>query len=395
MTLDQDKLKIIYNTLKEFDVDSWVIVGRETDMNSEPILPVLGDVEFIIDTAFIFTKEGKMSALVSPLDYEAYIRMEGIDEVVAYETLKQGFTDFFKENRAPKMALNFSENDPASDGLSLGLYNMLKEAMKEADYHPEIISSYPVVNKVRGIKTPAQIEKITHAAQEAQKIFEAAADFIKKGTTSVDISNFFHDKTAEIGAQTSWTYSQCPGVFVGPNSPIGHMAPVEIEVEGGMLINVDYGVKIDGYCSDNQRMYYVLKDGETDAPQEVKDLFNINKTAIQKAFEAMKPGITGFEVDKIARDYIVANGQKDYNHALGHQVGHACHDGGTLLANRRKRYNRPELIDTPIDAGNVFTLEPSFMTPYGNVGIEEMVVVTENGCEPIIPFQEELFLIKL
>lgn len=394
MTLDQDKLKIIYQTLNECNVDSWIVVGRETDMNSEPVLPVLGDIEFIIDTAFIFSKDGTMTALVSVLDYEGYVRMDGIDKVVAYETLKQGFIDYFKENKANVLALDFSENDPASDGLTVGLYNTLQAAMKEADYAPEIVSAYPIVSKVRGIKTPAQIEKITYTAQQAQKIFDEAAKFIKKGTTSLEIQKFFHDKAKEIGAETSWTYSQCPGVFVGPNSPVGHMAPVEIVVEGGMFINIDFGLKINGYCSDNQRMYYVLKDGEEDAPQQAKDLFNINKTAIYNAYKGLKPGVTGFEIDKIARDFIIASGKKDYNHALGHQVGHACHDGGTLLANRRKRYNRPELIDTPLDEGNVFTLEPSFMTEYGNVGIEEMVVVTKDGARPIIPFQEELYIIK-
>lgn len=395
MTLDQDKIKIIYEALNEFDVDAWLIMGRESDMNSEPILPVLGDIEFIIDTAFIFEKTGKLTALVSVIDLEGYKRMDGIDEVIPYETLKQGLADYFKENKHKVLALNFSENDPSADGLSVGLYRTLLGAMEMADYKPEMVTSYPIVNKVRGMKTPAQIEKITYAAEEAQKIFEKAATFIKKGTTSLDISDFFHEETAKIGAATSWTYSQCPGVFVGPDSPVGHMAPVEIEVKGGMFINVDFGVKIDGYCSDNQRMYYVLKDGETDAPEEAKRLFHLNKTAIQMAFEALKPGVKGVDIDKIARDYLVENGQKEYNHALGHQVGHACHDGGTLLAPRKKRYNRPELIDTPLDEGNVFTLEPSFFTEFGNVGIEEMVVLTKDGARPIIPFQEELYLIKL
>ena len=80
MKLNKEKLPIIYESLKKNGIDAWLTVGRETIMKSEPVLPVLGDLSFIIATTIIFTQE-KCIAVVSPLDIEAYKGMEGIDDV--------------------------------------------------------------------------------------------------------------------------------------------------------------------------------------------------------------------------------------------------------------------------------------------------------------------------
>ena len=193
----------------------------------------------------------------------------------------------------------------------------------------------------------------------------------------------------------SWADSQCPGVSVDPNVPSGHMGIISTPIVKGYLINIDYGVKKDGYCSDIQRMYYVLKDDEDDAPEEVKEAFYLVRDAIKAAKEFMRPGVTGFEVDQVARHMIVDMGYDSWNAALGHQVGHVTHDGGTILANRRPRYNKPELIDTPLQVVNVFTIEPGVEVAAGSKGIEEDVVITENGTEYLVEPQRELILIRL
>ena len=396
MNLDKDKLKTIYRCMNEQGVDAWLIVGRETAMNSEPILPVLGDMDFIIHTGLMFTADGKLHAVVSPLDIQGYLVMDGVDEVIEYVTMEQGLTDLIKKLQPKNIALDYSD-DPASDGLTYGQYRMLERAFANAGFTGEVLSAEKLVNKVRGMKPKPQIAKIEHATVEALKIFEAAASFIKKGTTSTDIFHFFQQTAFDKGYGMSWADSQCPGGFVGPEAPRGHMAPPTIEVGKGMLINVDYGVRIDGYVSDNQRMYYVLKDGEDDAPAEVKKYFEQEKHAIRLALAAMKPGVTGFEVDKICRDYLVEEcGHPTFTHATGHMVGHECHDGGAILAPRFPRYDRPELIDTPLEVGNVFTIEPSFPTPYGVMAMEEMVVIGEDGvCRFLGAPQEELYLIRI
>ena len=396
MYLDKEKLPIIYEALTENDVDAWLITGRESIMKSEPILSVLGDMDFIIATTLIFTAAGKCIAIVSPLDVEGYKLIEGIDEVVEYQTtMEESIYEVFSKLKPKTLALNYCSSDAAADGLTVGMYRMLERVFERLDHTMQTVSAFPIVSDVRGRKTSSQIEKIRHCAVKADEYLRRVPEICKKGTTSLDIFNFLHDVAYKDGYGMSWADSQCPGVSVDPNVPSGHMGIVSTPIKEGYLINIDYGVSKDGYCSDLQRMYYVLKENEDDAPEEVKKAFYLVRDAIREAKEFMREGVTGFQVDQIARHKIVDEGYDSWNAALGHQVGHQTHDGGTILANRRPRYNRPELIDTPLRVGNVFTIEPGIETPWGRVGIEEDVVITEHGTEWLVEPQQELILIRI
>ena len=395
MNIDKEKLPIIYQALKENQIDAWLIIGRESIMKSEPILPVLGDIDFIIDTALIFTQE-KFIAIVSPLDHETYTRISGEDEAYKYhKDLDEEILKVLNKIRPHTLALNYSSTDSAADGLTLGMYKRLEAVFSKLDFQIETVSSFPIVNDVRGRKTSSQIEKISHCAIKADKYLRSVPDICTKNTSSLDIFNYLHDVAYQEGYGMSWADSQCPGVSVDPNVPAGHMGIISTPIVPGYLINIDYGVSKDGYCSDIQRMYYVLKENETDAPEEVKKAFYLVRDAVREAKEFMKAGVTGFQVDQIARHKIVDEGYDSWNAALGHQVGHQTHDGGTILANRRPRYNKKELIDTPLKVGNVFTIEPSIKTKWGKIGIEEDVVITENGTEWLVEPQQELILIRI
>lgn len=396
MKLDQEKLPIIYEALKKNQVDAWLITGRESIMKSEPVLPVLGDMDFIIATTLIFTADERCLAIVSPLDVEGYKLIEGIDEVYEYTTtMEETIHEVLSTLKPKKLALDYSSGDASADGLTVGMYMMLEKIFNRLDYQIETVSAFPIISEVRGRKTSSQIAKIKHCAIVADEYLRRVPEICKKGTTSLDIFNFLHDVAYNDGYGMSWADSQCPGVSVDPNVPSGHMGIIETPIVPGYLINIDYGVSKDGYCSDLQRMYYVLKEGEEDAPEHVKKAFYLVRDAVNEAKEFMRAGVTGFEVDQIARHKIVDWGYDSWNAALGHQVGHQTHDGGTLLANRRPRYNRPELIDTPLQVGNVFTIEPSINIPEGRIGLEEDVVITENGTEWLVEPQRELILIKL
>ncbi|MBQ9840832.1 MAG: aminopeptidase P family protein [Erysipelotrichaceae bacterium] len=396
MNLDQEKLPIIYDVMQKNNVDAWLITGRESIMKSEPILPVLGDMAFIIATTLIFTSDRKCLAIVSPLDVECFKLIEGVDEVYEYPTtMEETIFEVLSKLKPKNLALNFSSNDSSADGLTVGMYMKLKKVLDQLENPVEIVSAFPIISEVRGRKTSTQIEKIRHCAIKADEYLRRVPEICKEGTTSLDIFNFLHNVAYDEGYGMSWADSQCPGVSVDPNVPSGHMGIIETPIVKGYLINIDYGVSKDGYCSDLQRMYYVLKDDEDDAPEHVKQAFYLIRDAVNASKEFMKPGVTGFQVDQIARHMVVDEGYDSWNAALGHQVGHQTHDGGTILANRRPRYNRPELIDTPLQVGNVFTIEPSIEIAEGRIGLEEDVVITENGTEWLVEPQRELILIRI
>ena len=100
------------------------------------------------------------------------------------------------------------------------------------------------------------------------------------------------------------------------------------KLNAGIIIHFDFGVKYEEYCSDIQRVAYVFREGETEAPAEVQRGFITIRTAIEKSREAMKAGVTGNSIDVIAREIVTDSGYPEYPYALGHQLGRVAHDGG-------------------------------------------------------------------
>ena len=100
-------------------------------------------------------------------------------------------------------------------------------------------------------------------------------------------------------------------------------------------MNVDFGMRFEGFCSDLQRTWYCLRPGETEPPAAVQSAASRRcATPIRKAGEFLRPGVQGHEVDAVARGHIVAPGFDEYPHALGHQIGRYAHDGAGLLCPR-------------------------------------------------------------
>jgi len=165
-------------------------------------------------------------------------------------------------------------------------------------------------------------------------------------------------------------------VFTGPEHAGAHFGPTSRKVEGGHVLNIDFGVRVNGYCSDLQRTWYVRRKSESGAPAEVNRGMAVIRRSISMAAERLRPGAVSWKVDDVARSHIVENGYPQYPHALGHQVGRAAHDGGVGLLPRWERYGK--LPWGRIEAGQVFTIEPRLpIAGYGVATIEEIVWVTE------------------
>jgi Xaa-Pro aminopeptidase len=139
-------------------------------------------------------------------------------------------------------------------------------------------------------------------------------------------------------------------------------------------------------------MWYFLDRGERRAPDDVRRAWDACWEALRAGADKLKPGVQGWEVDAAARATLVKGGYPEYQHALGHHLGRAAHDGATLLGPQWERYGR-----TPfgvVEAGNVFTLELGAAVPgRGYLGLEEDVLVTETGVEWLSKPQTRLWLV--
>jgi Xaa-Pro aminopeptidase len=156
--------------------------------------------------------------------------------------------------------------------------------------------------------------------------------------------------------QIRWEPVTCPAVFTGPDTAEAHYGPTGRPIEPGHVVNMDFGVKVDGYCSDLQRTWYVMAKGERVPPPEVRHGFDTIVRAIEDARLMMRPGVLGLDVDAAARQVIVGAGYQEFPHALGHQVGRFSHDGTALLGPAWEKYGRKPFL---LPKGMVFTLEPA------------------------------------
>jgi Xaa-Pro aminopeptidase len=390
-SLEQEKSNQACEILKELDIDSWLVWVRETSQMADPVLELVLGGDLVWQSALIYTKMGAKIAVVGNFDSEGLKRKGIFDAIKPYtQSIREVLVEELKQINPNQIALNFSRNDVAADGLSVGMHLLLQDYLKETPYLERIISAQEIIRRLRGRKTAEEIRRIRKAVEITQSIYEDAKEYLKVGLTELEIYDFFHQKMREHNVTDAWDAEHNPAVDAGPNKEFGHAGPTENKIKAGHLLHFDFGVRYMGYCSDIQRMFYFGKPSEV--PEEIKTAFETVKGAIQSTAEFLKPGRAGYEVDSIARDYVKAQGYEEYQHALGHQVGRNAHDGGTLLGPLWDRYG-----DSPkgiVEKRNVFTLELYVWTKnYGQLSLEEDVLVTQSGCEFLSKPQDELICI--
>jgi Xaa-Pro aminopeptidase len=395
MTLIQEKVKQAIEILKEGQIDLWLTFVRETSGVRDPMLDFLiGPNDLTWPSALILTRQGEKVAIVGNLEKDAVSRQEVFDTIVGYDIgVRAPLRDTIARLDPERIAVNTSRNNVHADGLTHAMYEILRDYLKDTPYADRLVSAEPIVNALRGRKTQEELRRIRKAVEITDEIYRKTFEFIEVGMTELEIGEYMHQLARDYAVGLAWPAENCPAVNSGPDSPIGHSSPTEIKVERGHIVHFDFGVKYEDYCSDIQRLVYVLREGETEAPPEVQRGFITIRTAIEKSRQAMKPGVTGNAIDVIAREILTDAGYPEYPHALGHQLGRVAHDGGALLGPLWEKYG-----DDPnreLEAGQVFTIEPGLAVPnYGYVALEEDVVMTENAAEYIGEPQRELVLLR-
>jgi Xaa-Pro aminopeptidase len=234
-----------------------------------------------------------------------------------------------------------------------------------------------IIGQIRVIKTPEQIEKIIAAQRIAEQGFEHMLGFIREGVTErqiqLELDYFMLSHGAEALSFDTIALS-------GANTSLPHGVPSDKKVCSGEFVLLDFGAVVDGWHSDMTRTVCVGEPTE-----KMRKVYDIVLNAQLKALDSVKAGMTGKELDAVARDYISANGYgSNFGHSLGHGVGMEIHEAPTASTSSDKK----------LEDGMIVTVEPGiYIEGEFGVRIEDFVVVHGNGCENMTKAEKKLIQI--
>lgn len=386
--VNKQKLQQASEYLRDNNIDLWLIFASE---GSDPAVKLLTGLKTVGRTAFLITKENKKYAVCSIIDAQESEESGLFDQVYKYQNnLPEVLKQLIEKLNPNKIAINYSVDDNLCDGLTVGRYRWLKKNIG-LEICKKFVSSEKILQKIRSIKTPKEIDTIREAIRITQEIYDVVFSKLKVGMTEYQVGEIFLEEMSRRGVVEAGSKELVMPIVM--KERIAHRAPGNAVLQKGDFLIMDFGIDFQGYCSDIARTVYFLKDGETKAPKAIQEKFDAAHEAITRASQAIHPGVIGYEVDQVAREYLLSVGMPEITHASGHQLGQFEHDGGAMFAPRWERYgNAPYGM---IEENMVLTLEPTILNDNDySILCEEDILVTKTGAEFLSKRQDELILIS-
>ena len=221
------------------------------------------------------------------------------------------------------------------------------------------------VDTVRGIKDEEEQEKMRAASRINDQAMAQLKTLVHPGVTEREIADQLLEIYQNLGADG---FSFSPLIAFGPNAADPHHGPDDTVLKEGDVVLFDVGCIKDGYCADMTRSFYF--GSVTDTHREI---YETVRAANEAAIAKVKPGIPLKELDLTARNLITEKGYgPQFNHRLGHFIGLNVHDFGDVSSANEKL----------TEPGMIFSIEPGiYLVGDTGVRIEDLVLVTEDGCE--------------
>ena len=241
----------------------------------------------------------------------------------------------------------------------------------------ELVAAGGLVERLREVKDQGELDRIGETAKLATASLAQTLEHGVAGRTERDFARALEQALREGGAEDP---SFPAIVAAGPHGALPHAEPRDVEIPAGTLVVVDWGARLDGYCSDCTR---TLATGGIDGAAE--DVYELVRRAQADALAAVRAGAEKRAVDSVARAVIDEAGQGErFGHGLGHGVGLEVHEGPRLT-----KEAEGELV-----AGNVVSVEPGVYLP-GELGvrIEDLVAVTDDGAHVFTSFPKALTVV--
>ena len=270
-----------------------------------------------------------------------------------------------KENKIEKLGFE-------QENITYAVYHQINDIIP-----CDLVPVAGLVEKLREVKTEDEINIIKEAINITEKAYDYILGFVKPGKTEIEVANELDFYMRNEGA-TSVSFDTI--VASGIRSAMPHGVASNKVIEEGDMVTIDFGCYYKGYVSDMTRTFAVGDPGE-----QMKEIYEIVYQANKKVNEVAKAGMTGAELDAIARDYITEKGYgPQFGHTLGHGIGLEVHEGPSLSFR-----NEDKLV-----VNNIVTNEPGIYVPgLGGVRIEDDLVIKEDGAEILMTTPKELIIL--
>ncbi|SIO03192.1 Xaa-Pro aminopeptidase [Carnobacterium alterfunditum] len=241
----------------------------------------------------------------------------------------------------------------------------------------ELIPVKGLIEELREVKDETEIETIKKACSISDAAFKFILGEIKPGMSEIEVANLLDFHMRGLGA-TGVSFETI--VASGIRSAMPHGVASHKKIETGDFVTIDFGCYYEGYVSDMTRTFAVGTPNE-----KLKEIYAITLEAQLKVIDAAKPGMSGVQLDAVARDHIASYGYGEaFGHSTGHGIGLEIHEGP----------NVSKLAEKVFVPGNVITNEPGIYLPgFGGVRIEDDLVITKNGNEVITHSPKELIIL--
>ncbi|MCC5894600.1 MAG: aminopeptidase P family protein [Alkalibacterium sp.] len=293
---------------------------------------------------------------------------QAADQAVGFEIIKNT-GPIYEEVKTIVEKENIQSLGFEKDFVTFGTYDQIKSLLP-----CELKPVSGLIESLREIKEASEIATIQQAIKITEYAFEEILTFIKPGVSEIEVANKLDFLMREKGASG---VSFDTIVASGKRSAMPHGVASDKKIEQGDMITLDFGCYYNGYVSDMTRTFALGDPGE-----ELKKIHQIVLDANLKVTELAKAGVTGKELDDVARDYIKEKGYGDaFGHSTGHGIGLEVHEGPGI--NFRN--------ENPLVKGNVITNEPGIYIPgLGGVRIEDDLLITEEGNKNLMTVTKEL-----
>jgi Xaa-Pro aminopeptidase len=235
----------------------------------------------------------------------------------------------------------------------------------------------PVVEKLRMIKSPEEIERIRRSVLTNSKAFEKTIGSIRPGVSESSIAGELEYRMRRLGAEKA-AFDTI--VAFGARAALPHARPTAARLSNGELVLIDMGSCQDGYMSDMTRVVFLGRPSN-----RLRKMYGAVAKAQLAAINAVRPGVTAAHVDRQARKVLETEGLgKAFVHSTGHGLGLEIHE----LPRLGKRDK------TRLEPGMAITIEPgAYIRDFGGIRIEDTVLVTQSGCEILTPTSKELMVL--